>query len=254
MAVNTGIHHARGAYIARLDSDDVWLSDMLNLSVNILTTQPEVGLVYGRAQGMDEYGKLLDDFRGSPEWYPGDAFRSMLYTDFTCNITIIARKACFDRVGLFDESMHLNEDWDMWLRVARYYQFAFINRIVARYRYHSNNITGTSSQYFKEHMNGRIKVLDKTFEQPDLPVKYQAMKPVAYSNLNLWIGVCWMKQKEMKCAIGCFRNTLKVKNYSLLAWMQLIWGIMALYFLNRFYWGRHITSKISNLVRPYLTK
>jgi hypothetical protein len=49
-AMNTGLRAARGRYVARLDSDDVWLPDLLATQVAVLESRPEVDVVYGRAQ------------------------------------------------------------------------------------------------------------------------------------------------------------------------------------------------------------
>jgi glycosyltransferase involved in cell wall biosynthesis len=46
---NLGIRHARGAYIAFLDADDVWPPTKLEQQVPILDAHPEVDLVYGTA-------------------------------------------------------------------------------------------------------------------------------------------------------------------------------------------------------------
>src|SRR5512139_2675174 len=51
--LNTGIGLARGPYIARLDSDDEWLPELLATETAVLDADPDVGLVYGRAQAMD---------------------------------------------------------------------------------------------------------------------------------------------------------------------------------------------------------
>ena len=109
-ALNAGIRASRGTYLARLDSDDVWLPCMLQVALDVLESNAEVGLVYGRAQAMDAAGCPSNEFRGYPLWFPDDAFRSMLYGDVTCNIALVVRRKCLEDVGLFDESFVVHED------------------------------------------------------------------------------------------------------------------------------------------------
>ena len=116
-AMNAGLRAARGKYIARLDSDDVWFSDLLQRETTILDSRPDVGVVYARAQAMSAHGMPREHYLGFPLRYPDDALLSLAWGDATCNITALARRSCFDAAGLYDETLHTHEDWDMWLRV-----------------------------------------------------------------------------------------------------------------------------------------
>jgi glycosyltransferase involved in cell wall biosynthesis len=46
---NLGIRHAKGEYIAFLDADDVWLPHKLKQQVEIMQSQPEAGMIYGKS-------------------------------------------------------------------------------------------------------------------------------------------------------------------------------------------------------------
>ena len=195
-AMNTGIRAARGCYVARLDSDDMWLPDMLETLAKVLDAHPKIGLAYGKAQAMNKDGEPFSQIRAYAGLYPEDSLRSMLCGDCICNIAILVRRSCFEKAGLFDESLLVNEDWDMWLRVALHYPFAFVDQVLARYRYHDGNITNIHSTLLGEHFDGRRKVLDKFFNRTDLSPEISAMKPEAYHQTYLWVGNCWLGLKE----------------------------------------------------------
>jgi len=201
-ALNAGLRGARGRYVARLDSDDVWLPEMLETLVPVLDARPEVGVAYGRGQAMDERGRPLAHLQGLPERFPGESLRSLVYDDCTCNVALLARRACFDRVGGYDEALVANEDWDMWLRVARYWQFAFVDRVLARIRWHDGNLTGPASPQFADVLAARTAPLDKLFRDPDLPAAIRSMEPAAYANVHLFRGLRWLQAKGVRRSVG----------------------------------------------------
>lgn len=203
-ALNVGIRTARGAYIARLDSDDLWLPHMLATLVPFLDRRPEIGAVYGGAQPIDKEGNPLPFMQGIPQRYPGDSLKSLLYEDCTVSIATVIRRSCFEDVGLYDESLKTGEDWDMTLRIARHYRLAYVEEVVAQARYHEGNTTGPRSALFVDALDGRVKVLDKFFSNASLPISVPAMKPVAYRNLHTAVCIRWLQAGEVRKASRSF--------------------------------------------------
>lgn len=230
-AMNAGLAAARGRYLARLDSDDMWLPDMLATQVAVLEAHPEAGLVYSRAECTDTHWNPLGMTWGYPLHFPGETFRSMVYNDCTCNITIVCRRECLERVGPYDETLATSEDLDMWLRVARHYPFAFTDRVLARVRLHGGSITGGISDSRDEEMERRALVFDRLFATPGLPAEIVALKGHVYSNLHTSNGLLWLGHGKIRKALGAFRRAVAVSStpgYTLLriGWSGLKWHVL----------------------------
>lgn len=246
-ALNAGIRLARGLYIARLDSDDLWLPHMLETLVPVLDAMPEVGVVYAKGQAMDNRGRRLAHIQGRGERFPGDILRSLAYDDCTCNIALVARRVCFDRVGLYDEALIANEDWDMWLRVARHYRFAFVDKVVACIRWHNDNLTGLASAHFGTVLDTRTEPLDKLFSDPGLPSDVQAMKSIAYTNVYLFQGRRWLQVRNLRNAGRAFSLALQTSDQYLITVVRIVWFAVALPILQRYPWGQRTTEALANL-------
>jgi glycosyltransferase involved in cell wall biosynthesis len=148
-SMNNALAHARGKYVSGIAADDVWMPGKLLKQVAMMEQLPEkVGVVYGDALLMDEEGKDLGKkfiesdgrnrhFAEIPE---GNIHLALWRDNFIAPMTTLVRRQCYERVGRFDENLFA-EDWDMWLRISRHYDFAFFPQTAAKYRIVNSSAT-----------------------------------------------------------------------------------------------------------------
>src|SRR3989337_3125219 len=61
-AINKGFSRAKGEIFAWLNSDDTYLPGAVSEAVSFLSSHPEVGMVYGDANLIDDSGKVIGKF------------------------------------------------------------------------------------------------------------------------------------------------------------------------------------------------
>ncbi len=134
-AKNSGIRAATGEFIAFLDSDDFWETNKLEKQMPLFS-DPRVGVVYSRARYIDGKGVPIDLTLAGEHLLPrsGRVTEHLFFDNFVPFSSAVVRRECVGKAGIFDESIKMGIDWDLWLRISVNYTFAYVDEPLLAYR------------------------------------------------------------------------------------------------------------------------
>lgn len=206
-ARNTGLLASQGDYLLFLDSDDLVPPNKLELQIPLLEVRPDFGLVYSGWQYINEDGtQVLGEVRPNKQ---GRLLKELLRRSLVLSTTGVAtvRRECFERVGLFDESLSLmgSEDADMWLRLARAgYAFGYVDQPLLQYRVYE----GSLSTNIPHQTQSRFARLDKFFADPGLPDDIKALEAEVYSILHYETAARYYRAGEIELGRDHIRKAI----------------------------------------------
>jgi len=139
-ARNTGIHNAQGTWIAFLDHDDEWLHHHLMNAVHIINSAHVIKwygaafnvFVHKTSEPLTIYKKRRYLERFIDNLYFDDYLSVSHKQAIFTTSTMVIHKSVFDTVGMFNESLKVGSDLDMWFRVGLHFpQIGYCHRIAA---------------------------------------------------------------------------------------------------------------------------
>jgi len=146
-ARNLGFANSTGDMLIFLDGDDVLLPNAVETQIHALGAQPGAGLSFGSCIFIDAdnheigKGRLC---RPRPDYF----ITLLECNPIACPGAAMIRRTAFVAAGRFDEQFRLCEDYQLYLRIARYQPLVRHEECVVKYRKHENNISRDQAKMF----------------------------------------------------------------------------------------------------------
>src|SRR5262249_33432303 len=115
---------------------DQWLPDKLAAQLAHLRSHPEVGLVHTNTHRyVQPSGELAPSDLERKKTFVGRCSLAFFDTAGITTSSVMVRRGSLDVVGTFDVTLPPCEDLDLWMRISRKFDLAFIDTPLVLFRY-----------------------------------------------------------------------------------------------------------------------
>ena len=143
---NIALSHCSGEVITYLDGDDLFYKNKLQSEYELLQKDPSIHCVYSNFNKIDENGNLIGIF-ASPSEDPitGDIFSATFSNQmnvssggyFRCEMFY---KKCLIKSGNYDTNLISWDDWDIQIRMSKFFKYGYCSNINSAYRKWSGSL------------------------------------------------------------------------------------------------------------------
>lgn len=144
-SLNHGIKISKGKYIARMDADDYSFRSRLKDQVKFLEKNKNISILGSQALIEKAFSEKKEKTK-----LPS----SNLAINFCLNFknplmhsSIMMRKSIFKKMRGYDKNYMRCQDYELWLRSRKYYNFSNLNKVLIKYKA-TNNYNSVNLYYF----------------------------------------------------------------------------------------------------------
>jgi glycosyltransferase involved in cell wall biosynthesis len=224
-AINKGFHQAKGEIVAWINSDDLYYTcKVVSQAVDVMTANPELGMVYGNGVMVDGSGRLLD-------WHPYRQYSldDLLAFNVLLQPAVFMRREALQQAGYLRQESHLILDHELWVRIAAVHPIQHVDAFWAVERTHEDAKTiALSAKFVDEAFN----FIDNLRSEPQFQTALAQNDRKIRAGLHIFSARRLIDSGEPKQALKHFRQAWSIQPRAVLKvwykWVQALGGAMGL--------------------------
>jgi len=218
-ARNLALLHARGRYVAFLDSDDAWMPGFLEAQLGHLERHPECDMVWSDGWISGETVHAGRRYLESTESVARPSFVSLLSQ--TCTVltsATVARKNVIDAAGRFDAGLRRGQDYDLWLRLAhRGAQMHVLNEPLVKRQVVSTGLSGNSTTELRRVITVLLGIARKLrLDVDELRILHQRLA-ILTSRLEVELAKEALRDRDIDAARTHLDHVTAIHNWKIRA-------------------------------------
>ncbi|OGO28032.1 MAG: hypothetical protein A2W33_06200 [Chloroflexi bacterium RBG_16_52_11] len=220
-AINKGLAHVHGEYVAWLNSDDIYLPGAIAGAVRALQANPSAGMVFGDAITIDEQGTQLNRLA-----FGDIGLVELMKFRIICQPSVFMRRSILEGAGALDTSYHYLLDHQLWLRMAGRAPIQHIAATWAAARHHAgaknvNQAAGFGREAFR--------ILEWMGGQPNLlPIVVQNRRRIEAGAYRLNARYLLDGGQPAQALRSYWQAMLRNPRFTLQHWRRILYGLASL--------------------------
>jgi glycosyltransferase involved in cell wall biosynthesis len=219
-AINKGFAHAKGDFIAWINSDDLYFRpDVITHAVEALQANPSVGMVYGDGLMVDVDLHLLD-------WHPYRQYslEDLLAFEVLLQPAVVMRGSALKNANFLDLDLHLVLDHALWIRIARQGPILHIPETWAVERTHLSAKTTAQASVFVDEA---FQLIPKLQVDPAYQLVFMHHGKRIWGGLHFFATKRYLDSRQYNQALRhYFKGFLLHPGGALLTWRKFIQALV----------------------------
>lgn len=219
-----GVERISSRYVAFLDADDLWEPQKIEKQMQVLD-KPHTHLCFTEVAGIDDDGNpVVFEHVKAQTLRRGKVLDYLFVNNFVPHSSLVVERAYLMKIGSFDETIRMGDDWDIVLRLSTCCSFDYVPERLIRYRIRGNQL----SKNFDLRIADQDRIINKFLrEYPQYASRQLIRKGNAFRARNRGYHYASIHAAR---ALGYYRQAIvnepaNMLNYKGIARTLVFWGV-----------------------------